>query len=343
MEALKNMDIFKGAKLFLSGVVLSILLLFLPVSLNALAITSAQLIISADDCFAAYIDGCLIYDTGKITSNSPWDVTFTEDVTGCLTKCGPHVLAINYYDTEGSICRVTYKLLITMDNGNSVVAYSDGNTSTIKQMADGNIFSTSNAQFFPTGWNTLAYDDSSWTETAYTCEANGNSDDSITDPVFNGVTYGGWVPYMSYNSGCGALTTGDSNLVRQHFTTPCAPVSITKTISSSNVSLGQVITYCFDYHNYDVATANFGIWDTIPSVTDFVGCDSGCSTTTYGSNVVVSWSLSVPTNTTGAVCFWVAANRFPMKDGAEKFLAMIGDAFNAVTGKKQQGSGDKND
>ncbi len=329
--------------MFLYGAVLFIILLCLPLTLNALAITSAQLIISADDCFAAYIDGCLIYNTGTITSNSPWDVTFTEDVTGCLTKCGPHVLAINYYDTEGSICRVTYKLLITMDNGNSVVAYSDGNTTNIRQMADGNIFSTSNAQFFPTGWNTLAYDDSGWTETAYTCEANGNSDDSITDPVFNGATYGGWVPYMSYNSGCDALTTGDSNLVRQHFTTPCAPVSITKTISATNVALGQVITYCFDYHNYDVASNTFGIWDTIPAVTDFVGCDSGCTTATYGSNVVVSWSITDPSNTSGVACFWVAANRFPMKKEIDDFLALLGDTFNNLTGKKRQCNGCEND
>ena len=77
---------------------LLIILFFMPFFVFPLAITSATLLISADDCFAAYIDGCLIYDTGKITSNSPWDETFTEDVTGCLTKCGPHVLAINYYD-----------------------------------------------------------------------------------------------------------------------------------------------------------------------------------------------------------------------------------------------------
>jgi hypothetical protein len=343
LEASKNMTASKRAKKFTFATAFILVLLCLPVFAGALAITSAQLIISADDCFTAYIDGCLVYDTGKITSNSPWDVTFTQDVTGCLTKCGPHVLAINYYDTEGSVCRVTYKLLITMDNGNSVVAYSDGNTTNIRQMSDGNIFSTSNAQFFPTGWNTLAYDDTSWTETAYTCQANGNTDDSIADPVFNGPTYNGFVPYMSYNSGCSAITTGDSNLVRQYFTTPCAPVSITKTISATNVSLGQTITYCFDYHNYDTIPVTFGIWDTIPAVTDFVGCDSGCSTTTYGSNVVVSWSVTVPSNTTGAVCFWVAANRFPMKNGAEKFLAMIGDTFNAITGKKPQGYVDKND
>lgn len=314
----------------------------MPFFVFPLAITSATLLISADDCFAAYIDGCLIYDTGKITSNSPWDETFTEDVTGCLTKCGPHVLAINYYDTEGSVCRVTYKLLITMDNGNSVVAYSDGNTTNIRQMSDGNIFSTSNAQFFPTGWNTLAYDDTSWTETAYTCQANGNTDDSIADPVFNGPTYNGFVPYMSYNSGCSAITTGDSNLVRQYFTTPCSPVSITKTISTTNVSLGQVITYCFDYHNYDVATVNFNIWDTLPLVTDFVGCDSGCTTQTYGSNVVVSWPVTVASNAAGVVCVWVAANRFPAEGPAEDLFAMAGGAFNIITGKRQWVSGNEN-
>jgi hypothetical protein len=320
-----------------------IVLFFIPFFALPLAITSATLTISADDCFSAYIDGCLIYNTGLITSNSPWDKTFTEDLTGCLTKCGSHVLAINYFDTEGSVCRVTYKMLITMDNGNSVVAYSDGNTSTIRQMSDGNVFSTTNAQFFPTGWNTLSYDDSGWTVTAYTCQANGNTADSIADPLFNGATYNGFVPYMSYNSGCSALTTGDSNLVRQYFTTPCSPVSITKTISVTNVSLGQQITYCFDYHNYDVAPVNFNIWDTIPAVTDFVGCDSGCNTATYGSNVVVSWPITVASNATGAVCVWVAANRFPANGPQESLFAMIGDAFNIITGKRQRISGNEND
>jgi len=315
---------------------LLIMLIFgIPATVKGLAITSAQLIISADDCFAAYIDGCLLYDTGKITSNSPWNQTFTIDAAGCITKCGPHVLAINYYDTEGSVTRLTYKLSITMDNGNSVVAYSDGNPSAIKQMADGNIFSTSNAQFFPAGWNTLGYDDSGWTETAYTCEANGNTDDSITDPAFNGATYGGWVPYMTYNPGCNVITMGDSNLVRQQFTTQCAPVSITKTISATTIYLGNTLTYCFNYHNYDVASATFDLWDTIPANTDFVGCDNACDVQTFGSNVVVHWSVTVASNASGTVCAWVAANRYPLYGPLDGIFAMLDGGMDMFADKKQ--------
>jgi len=293
--------------------IIIIVLFFISISIYSLVITSAQLQISADDCFAVYIDGCYIYNTTEITSNSPWDEMFTftgTQITNCMTTCGQHVLAINYYDTEGNQTRVTYKLLINFDNGTSVVAYSDGNTST-KMMYDGNVFSTTNAQFFPTGWNTLGYNDSGWTETAYTCEAGGCTCDSIYDPVFAGATYGGMVPWMNYNSGCLVNTEGDSNLVRQYFTTPCAPVSITKTINTNYAVLGQTLTYCFNYYNHDTVSDTFNIWDTLPSVTTFVGCDSGCTTQASGSSTVVNWSITAASNTGGAVCCWVIASSYP--------------------------------
>ncbi len=321
----------KSIKNFIFPIILAIIvfiLFYVPVKVYGLAITSAQLLISADDCFAAYIDGCLIYNTGKITSNSPWNETFTftgAQITNCLTTCGPHVLAVNYYDTEGNIIRVTYKLLINFDNGNSTVAYSDGNPATTKQMYNGNVFSTSNAQFFPTGWNTLSYDDSAWTVTAHTCEADGCTCDSIADPVFSG-TYGGWVPWITYNSGCSVITEGDSNLVRQYFTTPCAPVSITKTINTNYAMLGQTLTYCFSYYNHDTVSDTFNLWDTLPAVTTFVGCNSGCTTQTSGSSTVVSWSITAASNTAGSVCCWVVASSYPFFEiPPGNFFAFIKD------------------
>lgn len=297
-----------------------LILLGLPAVVRSLAITSARLIIEADDCFAAYIDGNLVYNTGMITSGEPWNRVYDLDVKGLLTKCGQHVLAVNYYDTMSNGVGLTYKLQIDMDNGNSVVAYSDGN-SRMRQILNGN--AVLGTQTFPPGWNTLGYDDSAWTGAVYTCQAYGDTFNSIADPVFAGSPYNGWVPQLSFAAMCKVSTPGDSSLIRQTFSVPCAPVSITKTISDTTVYLGQTITYCFNYHNYDVASATFDLWDTIPAVTDFVGCDNSCTLQTFGSNVVVKWTITVPSNASGTVCMWVAANRYPYNGPAGGIFAMI--------------------
>jgi hypothetical protein len=103
---------------------------------------------------------------------------------------------------------------------------------------------------------------------------------------------------------------GEVLFFRQEFSF-LQPIAITKTISKTVLALGETFTYCFNYSNPEGVARTFNLWDTIPYVTDFVGCDHSCTTQTYGSNVVVNWSISVPSNGSGSVCMWVAANRYP--------------------------------
>jgi len=94
--------------------------------------------------------------------------------------------------------------------------------------------------------------------------------------------------------------------------TPTTPIIITKTISKTIVALNDAITYCFDFTNGTSATQNFVLWDTIPAVTDYVGCDNSCSTVTIGGNVIVYWNVSIAASASKHLCFWVNAARFPL-------------------------------
>lgn len=279
------------------GMIISVFIVFIiPVSLHALAVTSAQFQVSPDDECAVYINGALVVDTGTNTINGEWMNIYTVDVSSYFF-CGDYVLAINYYDTLGNQYRVAYKLTLHLDDGSTVIYYSDGTN--VKQYLNGNYLS--GTQTFPTGWNNVGFDDSSWTIPNYTCDGT-----TIPDSSFST----GYVPNLSASSGCGVPTAGQSVLVRETFSVQCPVVNITKTISKTTVNLGDTITYCFNYNNTTSSPWTFNIWDTIPSATDFVGCDHGCTTQTSGSNVVVTWPINVPANGTGSVCTWVAADRY---------------------------------
>jgi|ERR1035437_1120781 hypothetical protein len=264
---------------------------------SCLTVTSATLTINADDDFIVYINGAKVFDSAVQPGNT-WQSIYTIDVSSYFF-CGDYVLAINYYDTLASIVSLTYKLTLHIDDGSTVVLNSDGTNE--KQMINGNYLLLT--QVFPPGWNNVAYDDSAWAAPIYTCAGS-----RITDVAYTG----GFVPNISAYSGCGVPTAGMSMLVRQKFNVLCPFVNITKSINKNIVTLGETITYCFNYTNTDTAPWIFNIWDTIPAVTDFAGCDHGCTTQTAGSNVIVSWPVTVAPGGSGSVCTWVAANRYPM-------------------------------
>ncbi|HPD18338.1 MAG TPA: hypothetical protein PLF61_01600, partial [Candidatus Goldiibacteriota bacterium] len=103
-----------------------------------------------------------------------------------------------------------------------------------------------------------------------------------------------------------------SNTPTPTFTVQPLSIELTKTINTNVAMLGDTITYCLNYRNAGSSAASFRIWDTIPSVTDFVGCDNTCSTVPSGSNTIVYWDITnVPANGTGIRCFWVRVARLP--------------------------------
>ncbi len=96
------------------------------------------------------------------------------------------------------------------------------------------------------------------------------------------------------------------------FTMSTLLIELTKTINTNVAMLGDTITYCLNYRNAGSSAASFRIWDTIPSVTDFVGGDSGYMTVPSGSDTIVYWDITnVPAGGTGQRCFWVRVARLP--------------------------------
>ncbi len=115
-----------------------------------------------------------------------------------------------------------------------------------------------------------------------------------------------------------ASPAGQALYFRQTFSF-LQPVSIVKTINKTSFALNETITYCFNYSNPEPVARTFTLWDTIPGVTDFIGCNNGCTTQTYGTDVVVRWTINVPASGSGSVCMWVGANRYPLiKDKNEE-------------------------
>jgi len=113
--------------------------------------------------------------------------------------------------------------------------------------------------------------------------------------------------------------------------TPNIVVNLAKSIDKGVVMLGDNITYCLTYTNPGPQVATFNIWDTIPWITDFVGCSTGtasstCTVDTYGTTKVVRWTITnLAVGNWGFVCFWVKVSRLPYLIDGKEYYAMIDD------------------
>lgn len=89
-------------------------------------------------------------------------------------------------------------------------------------------------------------------------------------------------------------------------------IYVTKSVNKQIVSLGETITYCLSIYNNTGSTQTFNVWDTIPYVTTYRGCDNSCGTTTIGSNFIVYWTISnLAAGETVQRCFWVEVTSLP--------------------------------
>ena len=95
--------------------------------------------------------------------------------------------------------------------------------------------------------------------------------------------------------------------------------------------MGDTVQYCISFTNVGADYATFHLWDTIPDVTNFLWCTSGCTTSgAQGNNFVVDWYIvNVPPGEWGSVCVWVELARFPyfrpMK--TREYLASLNSGF----------------
>jgi uncharacterized repeat protein (TIGR01451 family) len=89
-------------------------------------------------------------------------------------------------------------------------------------------------------------------------------------------------------------------------------IIITKSVNKTTAALGETITYCLSIFNNTSSSQTFNVWDTIPYVTTYRGCDNSCSTTTIGSNFIVYWTISnIAPGQTVNRCFWVEVTSLP--------------------------------
>lgn len=88
--------------------------------------------------------------------------------------------------------------------------------------------------------------------------------------------------------------------------TPSMPL-----LKSANVTaadFGETVTYSFNYSNDSGNTVTMSIWDTVPAMIQYLGCDNACSQ----AGGLVQWSIpGVGPGASGTVSFWGVIASFP--------------------------------
>jgi uncharacterized repeat protein (TIGR01451 family) len=103
-------------------------------------------------------------------------------------------------------------------------------------------------------------------------------------------------------------------------------VSLHKSIDKTQVTIGDTITYCLTYTNEGNNTVtSYAIWDTIPYVTQFIGCTGGCNWyVDAAGNTVVYWIIpTINIGASGTVCFWVQVYRYPYLETEKEIFAYL--------------------
>ncbi|MCX8092750.1 MAG: DUF11 domain-containing protein [Candidatus Goldbacteria bacterium] len=92
-----------------------------------------------------------------------------------------------------------------------------------------------------------------------------------------------------------------------------------KSVNVTQATLGQTITYCITVTNTSGSTVTFNLWDTLPTVLDYVGCDNSCSVLNTGGRTIVSWTISnLAPSGSATRCFWGVVARYPWNPLYEK-------------------------
>ncbi len=283
---------------------------------------SARICVGADDEAYVYINGNLVDNGDHFAAVTDCNnVPCTDIPIGYINAGGNNVIAIQNNNVITGFVWASWVIDITCFDGSHVYITSGDSGITYFNQPLGDPAPANDGSGRP--WYHPDYGNvGTWgtpvtvTDTAafYLCRA--------TDP-----RTGTYVRALSYSSSAGA-NPGDPNqspsgqilYFRQSFSF-LQPVLITKTINKTSFTLNETITYCFNYSNPEPTTRVFQLWDTIPAVTDFIGCNGGCSVTTYGSNVVVSWTINVAASGSGTVCMWLLAARYPWLDLMEFYAS----------------------
>jgi len=105
----------------------------------------------------------------------------------------------------------------------------------------------------------------------------------------------------------------ETGMVYCYVTDDCASyLKIFKSVNVTQATIGQTITYCITVTNTSASTVTFNLWDTLPTVLDYVGCDNSCSTSNVGGRTIVYWTISnLAPSASATRCFWGVVARYP--------------------------------
>ncbi|MCE5300032.1 MAG: hypothetical protein LLG37_04050, partial [Spirochaetia bacterium] len=248
---------------------------------------SARICVGADDEANVWINGNVVDDgTSFHGAATP---PCADIPIAYLNLSGNNTVAVKNNNTISGYVWASWVIDFTCSNGShTYVTGSDGNVTYFNQST------TASATPEPDGatlWYRPGYGNmTGWGTPTYVTNPAAIWFNPVADPI-----NGGYLQPLSYKGMGGDIPgtpdqapAGQVLYFRQTFSF-LAPVTITKTINKTVFSLNETVTYCFNYSNPEPEARVFDLWDTIPAVTDFIGCTGGCTTTTYGSNVVVSW------------------------------------------------------
>lgn len=112
------------------------------------AVTSARIVVAADDSFDLHVNGVLV---GSTPVGATWETGQTYDVTNLLTG-GANAVAIRAVNATQGYSGAIAKLVIAFTSGEPMTVVTDA----------GWLSSTTG----PSGWDTAGFDDSAWTPAA---------------------------------------------------------------------------------------------------------------------------------------------------------------------------------
>ncbi len=70
--------------------------------------------------------------------------------------------------------------------------------------------------------------------------------------------------------------------------TPTPKMALTKTSSVGTATIGDTITFCFNWSNDSSGTVTMDIWDTVSSFLTYQSCNTGCT----HARSLVHWTFS---------------------------------------------------
>lgn len=309
----------------------------LPAGLTAGSCTpiSARICVGSDDMSYVYINGIEITEATNFQGvHDPAVIPCANVDISYFNLSGNNVIAVKNYNSIAGFVWASWALDITcFDGSHTYIKSNDGNVDYFNQ---------------PTSSDPPPANDGgglTWTHPDYnpvpvwvapvpvTCTIAMWFMPAVDPTTGQTMTARSYTPCAGNNPGNPDQSPiGQTLYFRQEFSF-MQPISIVKTIAKNIYALNETVTYCFNYSNPEPVARTFSLWDTIPSVTDFIGCNGSCATQAYGSDVVVNWSITVPAGGSGSVCMWVGANRYPLLEDKERGeFALINSEMYALAG-----------